>query len=100
MLIADREEQNLKAASPMLVTLLGIVIEAILRQSQKVPLLMLVMPSGILTDTISQLEKAYSPICVTLLGIFTEFKAQPEKAPSSMRVTLLPIVIDDKEKQL
>jgi hypothetical protein len=57
----------MKAPSPMLVTLLGIVTEV----------------------KLLQLEKAEFPMLVTLLGIVTDLKPlQPIKASSPMLVTL------------
>ena len=68
-----RPEQSANAYLPMLVTLLGIVIE--------------VRPE--------QPENAEPPMLVTLLGIVTEVRPeQPEKALFPMLVTLLGMVIE------
>ena len=68
-----------KASSPIVVTLLGIVIEV--REEQS--------------------EKTLSPIVVTLLGIVIEVRErQLAKAAPSIVVTLLGIVIEVREEQL
>ena len=69
----DNKEQPEKARCPMLVTLLGIVIE--------------VSPL--------QPKNALSPILVTLLGIaMVDNEEQPQKAAVPIVVTLLGMIVD------
>ena len=64
-----------KALFPILVTLLGIVIEVRLLQLKKAPSLMFVTLPGIVIEVrLEQLEKALSTMLVTLFGIVMEVR--------------------------
>ena len=66
-----------KAEFPMLVTLLGIVIEVKLEQLEKVLSPMLVRPSPMNTEVRPEHElKAEFPMLITLLGIVIEVKPE------------------------
>ena len=72
----------------MLSTLLPIVTEVKLRQLRKALTPILVTLLGIVIEVKAQLAKATSPILMTLFGILIEVKPlQPEKAISPMLAT-------------
>ena len=49
--------------------------------------------------SLEQLEKAYSPMLVTLLPMVMEVRPQDPKAPSPMLVTLLGMVMEVRPEQ-
>ncbi len=69
IVILVKDSQDLKASSPILLTLSGISI-LVKPLHSKVPVLISVMPSGrVISDNFVQYIKAYSPISLTLLGM-------------------------------
>jgi len=79
----------------MLVTLLGIVTDVNPPQSQKAASPMSVTLFGIVTEVKPQLLKAEFPIFVTLFGIVTKVKSkQPLKALYPIDVAFVPILTD------
>ena len=93
-----KELHPLKAFPPMLVTLLGMLMEVKLEQPEKVPYPMLVTPWPRVTEVKPEHpKKAYDPMLVTLLGMLMEVRLeQPLKAPSPMLVTPWPRVTEVK----
>lgn len=92
-------EQPENAYSPMLVTLLGIVMEVKPEQPEKAEPPILLTLLGIVTEVRpEQRENADCPMLVTLLGIVTEVRPeQPEKAELPMLVTpsfMITLTID------
>ena len=85
-----RLEQLRNASFPMLVRLLGIIIEVRPEQYPNAHSPMFVTLLGIVMDVrVLQPRKAESPMLVTLLGIVMELRLlQPRKAESPMLVTL------------
>ena len=85
-----RLEQLRNAFFPMLVRLLGIIIEVRPEQYPNAHSPMFVTLLGIVMDVrVLQPRKAESPMLVTLLGIVMELRLlQPRKAESPMLVTL------------
>ena len=109
-MIEVSEEQPEKAASPMLVTLLGIIVflqpaismlfAVLIIALHLLRLSYLVLPlSTAIEASKVQSENTPSPILVTLLGIVIEVRGHPLKVYSPILVTLLGIVIEVSEEQ-
>ena len=93
--VIDLRFLQLNASSPMLVTLLGIVMDANDSHPQKALSPMLVTLFGIVIDVKDeQFKKALSPILVTLFGMVIDVKDELlEKALSPIAVMVLGMLV-------
>ena len=95
----------LKAPSPILVTLSGMVMEVRLLQPEKVRSSILVIPPGrlIVPTSLTQSRKAATPILVNFefVGMVMEVRLlQPEKAPLPIEVTPSGMAMEVRMLQL
>ena len=90
------ESPNLKASSPILVTVLGMVMDCKAKQSSKALIPMVSTPSEIVTVlSLLHSPKVKSIMLFTLEGMLIEVRlVHPKKADSPMLFTVLGMVTD------